>query len=352
MTMNGNPLARKDDKPTKFSHKAFYYTKDGDSALCHLCPNECIIRPGEVGDCRVRKNFDGELFSLAYGNACALHVDPIEKKPLFHFLPKHTAMSVATAGCNFSCLNCQNWSISQASPEDTRSYDVMPEKLIAASEEYNCDIIAYTYTEPIIFYEYMYNSAKLARERGIRNVMISNGYINERPLRNLCKVIDAANIDLKSFDDKVYRKLTGGGLNPILRTLKILHEKGVWLEITNLIVPGWTDDMKTIEKMCKWITDNGMADYPIHFSRFTPLYKLTNVPPTPVSTMERAAEIATKAGIKYVYLGNVPGNSHEDTNCHNCGEKIIDRHGFTTDLANFRDGHCGNCGQSIPGVWK
>jgi pyruvate formate lyase activating enzyme len=347
-----NILAKDTNKPGKFSREAYYYKREAGKAFCELCPNECIVLPGKKGDCRTRLNVDGKLYTIAYGNPCALHVDPIEKKPLFHFLPTQKVMSVATAGCNFTCINCQNWSISQTQPEDTRNYDVMPKKLVAASKEYDCSIIAYTYSEPVVFYEYMHDSSKLAHKEGIRNVMISNGYIMERPLKNLCKHIDAANIDLKTFDKEIYEKMTGGGRDPVLNTLKTLHENGIWIEITNLIVPGWTDDMATIEEMCNWLVDNGLGDYPIHFSRFTPMYKLTNVPPTPVSKLEQAADIAFKAGIKYVYLGNVPGNDWEDTKCHNCGKKIIERHGFMTDLSKFDDGKCGFCGQEIPGVWK
>ncbi|MFC2131834.1 AmmeMemoRadiSam system radical SAM enzyme [Bacteroidota bacterium] len=339
------------NKLWKWSKEAKYYSTEGKTTFCELCPQECIIYPDKKGDCRTRINKNGKLYSLVYGNPCSVNVDPIEKKPLYHFLPKSSAFSIATAGCNLSCMNCQNWSISQSAPEETRNMDLMPNQVVKAAQKYNCDSIAYTYSEPIVFYEYMYDSAKIAKEKGIKNVLITAGYINEKPLRDLCKVTDAANIDLKSFSDDIYKKLNGGTLKPVLRTLEILTEENVWIEITNLIVPGWTDDLKMIRKMCKWLVKSNLDEYPLHFSRFHPMYKLTHLPQTPISTLEKAVKIAKGEGMKYVYLGNVPGSNAENTYCHKCSKLLIKRKGYYILENNLENGKCKYCKVKIPGVW-
>ncbi len=336
----------------KWSKEAKYYTKEGKTCYCDLCDHLCIIRPDRAGDCRVRANVDGKLYTLVYGNPCAVHVDPIEKKPLFHFLPATRSFSIATAGCNLRCLNCQNWSISQAKPQETRNYDLMPENVVSSAKKYKCDSIAYTYSEPIVFYEYTYDSAKLAKEQGIKNLLISAGFIKEKPLRKLCGVIDAANIDLKSFDDETYVKLNGCHLKPILESLKIIKEMGVWLEITNLIVPNWTDNMNKINEMCRWLVKNGFENYPLHFSRFTPLYKLAHLPPTPASNLHKARRIALDAGMKYVYIGNLPGTDAENTYCPSCGKIVIKRQGFSISENNVNNGKCKFCSEKIHGVWN
>jgi pyruvate formate lyase activating enzyme len=304
-----------------------------------------------MGKCRNRLNYQGKLYSIAYGNPCAVHIDPIEKKPFFHFLPSTRAFSIAVAGCNFRCLNCQNWQISQVSPNETDNEEMMPADVVAQCQQSRCESIAYTYSEPITFYEYAYDTAKLARKKNIRNLWKSNGYINEQPLRTLCKVIDAANIDLKCFDDAVYAKLSGGRLEPVLRTLKVMKEEGVWLEITNLVVPSWSDDLNMIKRMCEWLYTNGLYDCPLHFSRFNPLYKLTQLPVTPVSALEQAREIALAAGLRYVYIGNVPGQKAENTYCHQCRKLIIERKGFTILRNHISKNRCAFCQESIPGVW-
>ena len=340
------------EKLWKWSREAMYYTVTPRGLKCLRCPNECTIKEGELGDCHNHLNYNGKLYTIAYGNPCAVHIDPIEKKPLLHFLPESRAFSIATAGCNLACLNCQNWSISQKSPRETRNFDLMPDKVVEAAIESNCESIAYTYSEPVTFYEYTYDTSILARNAGIKNVMVSAGYINEEPMRKLARVIDAANIDLKSFKDSIYLKLNAGKLEPILRTLKILNEEGVWLEITNLIVPGWTDDFDMIREMCNWLFENGFADNPLHFSRFYPMYKLTQLPPTPLSTLTKAREIALDAGIKYVYIGNVPGTEAENTICPECHKTIIKRRGYRILSKNIINGKCEYCGESIAGVWK
>ncbi len=331
---------------------AKYFIETPKGIKCKLCPHTCILKEGEVGQCRTRKNIDGVLYCLAYGNPCAIHVDPIEKKPLNHFLPGSRSLSIATAGCNLACLNCQNWQISQKSPEETNNYTLMPDDVVEMAQEKQCKSISYTYTEPIVYYEYMYGTARRATEKGIRNVMVSAGYIEEKPLRDLCPVIDAANIDLKSFSNEIYEMLNAGSLEPILRTLKILKNEGVWLEITNLIVPDRTDDFNMIKKMCDWLFENGFENVPLHFSRFTPMYKLNHLPSTQVDVIDKAHDIAKNAGLKYVYVGNVPGHPAQDTYCPKCGKKLIDRQGYRIGDIHIEEGKCECCGEGIAGVWE
>ncbi|HRC88729.1 MAG TPA: AmmeMemoRadiSam system radical SAM enzyme [Bacteroidales bacterium] len=319
--------------------------------MCRICPNECVLKEGEISQCNNRKVIKSKLYTMAFGNPCSVNVDPIEKKPLYHFLPGTTAFSIATAGCNLACLNCQNWSISQTSPEKTRNYSLPPEQVISESLKYKCKSIAYTYSEPITFYEYSYETAKLAREAGVKNIFISNGYINREPLEKICDVLDAANIDLKSFNESTYLKLTGGKLQTVLESLKVYRDKGVWLEITNLVVPTWTDKLDEIRNMCNWLFKNGFSEIPLHFSRFYPAYKLDQVPPTPVDILNRAAKIAAEEGLKYVYIGNVPGNELSDTRCPSCNNVIIKRTGYRIDFVKINNGKCSLCGNKIAGIW-
>ncbi len=340
------------DDLDRFSREALFYSETPRGVKCLICPNECTLKPGEVSDCHNRTNKNGKLYTMAYGNPCAIHVDPIEKKPLYHFLPTTSAFSIATAGCNLACLNCQNWTISQTSPSETRNYDLMPDALVNQAIKNKCRSIAYTYSEPITFFEYTCDSARQAREAGIRNVMVSAGYINPDPLRHMLTHIDAANIDLKSFSEEIYLKLNGGKLQPVLDGLKIFLDEGVWLEITNLIIPGWTDDMDMISRMCDWLYSNGFENVPLHFSRFHPLYKLTQLPPTPVETLEQARKTAMDAGIKFVYIGNVPGSEASNTYCPGCGEIVIERKGYRITQNNLSGGKCSSCQEVIPGVWN
>ena len=259
-----------------------YFTPlDGGEIQCELCPHRCRVAKGKRGLCRVRENWDGKYYSLVYGNPCAVHIDPIEKKPFFHVLPGTTSFSLATAGCNFQCKFCQNWEISQATPEDVYSYEVSPELMVNKAREIGARSIAYTYVEPTIFYEYMLDIGTLVKKSGLLNVYHSNGFINPVPLKNLCKVLDAANIDLKGFTENFYRELCGGELNPVLETLKTLKQEKVHLEITNLIIPTKNDEMSVLKEMCLWMKRELGGDTPIHFSRFYPLYKLKTLPPTP-----------------------------------------------------------------------
>jgi len=317
-----------------------------------ICPIECNILDGASGNCGSRKNFNGILYSIAYGNPCNVHIDPVEKKPLMHFYPESQAFSIATAGCNLACLNCQNWTISQTTPDKTRNEDLMPDKVVAEALKNNCKSIAYTYSEPITFFEYTYDTSRLAREKGIKNIMVSNGYIHEEPLRELAKYIDAANINLKSFSGEIYTKLNNGKLEPVLNTLKTLKEMNVWLEITNLVIPGWTDDFGMIERMCGWLVTNSFSDYPLHFLRFHPEYRLTQVPATPLVTLDKARAIALKAGLHYVYIGNVANTPAENTYCSKCGKAIVERKGFQVLSNAILSGKCRYCGQIIPGRWS
>jgi pyruvate formate lyase activating enzyme len=316
-----------------------------------ICPNECILQEGQLSVCRNRIVRNGALHTLAYGNPCAVNADPIEKKPMLHFYPGSLSFSIATAGCNFACLNCQNAGISQASPTQTRNFDASPEKVVNQAIRENCRSIAYTYTEPTTFFEYMLDTATLAKHRGIKNVMVSNGYINPDPLADLCKVIDAANIDLKTFDPVTHLKLTAGNLSPVLRTLKILKEHGIWLEITCLLIPEWTDNFDAISNMCDWLAKEGFSDYPVHFSRFHPQHQLTHLQPTPLQSLTRAKDIALKAGLKYVYIGNVPGIGGEDTYCANCKILLIKRKGFEIEQNLITSNRCPKCQVTVPGRW-
>jgi len=345
------PALPQDDGPWKWSTEALYFIETPKGIKCKLCPRKCEIEEGKAGSCRTNVNYNGKLYSISYGNPCAIHIDPIEKKPFFHYKPGILAYSIATAGCNLACLNCQNWEISQVSPKDTRNYDLMPDKVVAEAKKAGCQSIAYTYTDPVAYYEYTLDTATIARREGIKNLLVSAGYINPDPLRRWCKVIDAARIDLKSFSDEIYEMLNAGTLQPVLDSLKILRDEGVWLEIINLVVPTWTDDLDMIKQMCQWLVDNDLYMYPLHFDRFHPMYKLTNLPETPVSTLEKARQIALDAGIKYAYIGNVPGNQGTNTYCPKCKKLLIERKGFSILQNKIVNSQCSYCHETIDGVW-
>ncbi|MCX6254206.1 MAG: AmmeMemoRadiSam system radical SAM enzyme [Bacteroidia bacterium] len=331
---------------------AMFQEETARGIMCRICPNECVLKEGELSKCNNRKAHNSRLYTLAFGNPCSVNVDPIEKKPLYHFLPGSRAFSIATAGCNLVCLNCQNWTISQTSPDKTRNYDLMPEEVVEECTKNNCSSIAYTYSEPVTFYEYAYETATLAKKAGIKNVVKSNGYINAEPLKKLCSVIDAANIDLKAFSESTYLKLTGGKLQPVLDTLKVYKDMGVWLEITNLVVPTWTDNLDDIRSMCRWLSDNGFKNTPLHFSRFYPIHKLEQLPPTPVEILNNAWRIATEEGLKYVYTGNVPGNEMSNTKCPSCNSTLVVRQGYRIASNTITGGKCNKCGQTIDGIWN
>jgi pyruvate formate lyase activating enzyme len=329
-----------------------YYTSLGGGEIqCELCPKRCSLSNGKRGYCGVRENRDGKCYTLVYGNPCAIHLDPIERNPFFHVLPGTTSLSVATAGCNFECKFCQTWEISQASPEDVYSYDIPPETIVKKAREMGAHSVAYTFVEPVIFYEYMLDIGSLAKKAGLLSVIHSNGFINPGPLQNLCTVLDAANIDLKGFTESFYRELCDGELSPVLETLKALKQKGIHLEITNLIIPFKNDKMSMVREMCLWVKRELGADTPVHFSRFYPLYKLKNLPPTAVSTLEKARAVALSAGLEYVYIGNVPGHEGENTFCPRCKNMVIQRTGYMIGEMHLKEGKCGYCGKPVPGIW-
>ncbi|MDY6971615.1 MAG: AmmeMemoRadiSam system radical SAM enzyme [Thermodesulfobacteriota bacterium] len=337
--------------PWKWSVEGFHYTTRGTTVQCQVCPNRCSLHPGDRSICRSKVNIGGKLFSLTYGNPCSVHVDPIEKKPLNHFYPRSLVFSIATTGCNFRCLNCQNWEISQKTPEEVRHGELFPPDVVKEAEKRKIPSIAYTYSEPITFYEYMYDTARLAKEAGLKNVLISNGYINRGPIFKLCKYLDGANVNLKSFDDHIYNFLNGGRLRPVLNTLKNLHSEGVWFEMTTLAVPTYTDKPDMIKRMCGWVLEEVGPDYPLHLLRFFPRYRLTRLPATAIETLEELRETALREGIRYVYLGNVPGHQGAHTYCHNCMKILIERGGYLIKQYNLEDGKCRFCKTAIPGRW-
>ncbi len=330
-----------------------YFTPLPDKRVrCELCPRQCETGNGERGYCRVRENRDGRYYSLVFGNPCAVHVDPIEKKPFFHVLPSTKSFSLATAGCNLNCKFCQNWEISQADPADTLNYELSPEQVVENASRAQCASIASTYVEPTIFNEYMMEIGKSAKERKILNVMHSNGFINPKPLEDLCGVLDAACIDLKGFTEKYYAEITEGTLAPVLETLKCLKKRGVHTEIVNLIVPGKNDGTAEIRAMSRWIRDELGPDVPLHFTRFYPLYKLKSLDPTPISTLEAAWKTAAEEGLHFVYLGNIPGHPAEDTICPQCRKVVIKRVGYNVSSVSLDKGKCAGCGRTIPGIWS
>ncbi len=318
---------------------------------CTLCPTECELDDYQVGGCRVRINKGGELYSLVYGKPCAVHIDPIEKKPFYHVLPGARAFSIATVGCVLGCKFCQNWEISQASPEDAEFKDLEPDQVVRAALAYGCETVTYTYTEPAVFYEYMYDTAELARRYGLLNTIHTCGYMNEEPLRKLAPLLDAADVDLKAFTEDFYGRICGGRLRPVLDAIVTLREEGVWLELTNLVIPTLNDDPGEIAAMCRWIVENAGPDTPIHFSRFFPHYKLKNLPPTPVETLFRTRDIARDAGLRHVYVGNLRGYP-ENTYCPACGTLLIERIGYYVKKNLLENGMCPVCGTVIKGVWK
>ena len=329
-----------------------YFTPlDGGKIQCELCPKRCLVSKGKRGFCRVRENRGGKLYSLVYGNPCALHLDPIERKPFLHVLPGTNSLSIATAGCNFDCKFCQNWEIALAYPEEVYSYEIPPESVVKRAKQMRAQSVAYSYVEPTIFYEYMLEIGQLTGQAGLLNVIHTNGFINEDPLRNLCKVLDAAQVDLKGFTEGFYEDLCDGQLAPVLETLKTIKGEAVHLEITNLVIPTKNDAMSQVKEMCLWIRRELGPDTPVHFNRFYPLHKLKRLPSTPVSTLEKARAEALSCGLEYVYIGNVPGHKGWNTFCPRCKNMIIQRAGYMIGEVRIKGGKCGYCGKPIPGIW-
>ena len=321
---------------------------------CELCPRRCLIPEGGSGDCRVRVNLGGKLRATTYGRPSSIHVDPMEKKPLYHFHPGTPVFSIATAGCNLHCLNCQNWQLSQRGGDEMEVlYQLEPPEVVSTALTQGCKSIAYTYSDPIVFYEYVRDSSRLAHEAGLYNVFITAAYINRSPLRELCPVLDATNADLKAFDDHFYREVNGGTLQPVLDALVTFREEGVWLEVTNLLIPTMNDDLPMIRRMAKWIRDELGSGTPLHFSRFRPMYRMQNLPPTPGETLDRARREALDVGLEYVYIGNLPGHPGNSTYCPRDGTLLIKREGLWISENHLTDdGRCPQCGVPVPGVWQ
>lgn len=332
--------------------EARFYTKRPDREIeCELCPKSCKLGDKERGYCGVRENIGGTYYTLVYGKACSIHTDPIEKKPFFHFLPGSRALSIATAGCNVNCKFCQNWEISQVRPEQINHVDFPPPQVVKSAQKFECPVIAYTYSEPVVFYEYMYDTSLEGRKLGIKNVVVTGGHINPEPLKELTRVVDAIKIDLKAFTQDFYSRYVRGDLKPVLDAIKVVSASRVWLEIVYLLIPTLNDSSYDLKNMCRWIVNEIGPDVPLHFSRFIPAYLLKNLPPTPVSTLEKAWEIAREEGIHYAYIGNVPGHATESTYCPRCQNIIIQRRGYQIQPTHLTNGRCSSCSHPIPGVW-
>jgi pyruvate formate lyase activating enzyme len=334
--------------------QAMFQESRGDNkVLCGLCSHRCLIASGHRGICAVRENQNGTLVSLVYDRIIARNIDPIEKKPLFHFLPGSLSYSIATPGCNFRCKHCQNADISQL-PRDRGGMvlgdAVTPAEVVADALQYRCASISYTYTEPTIYFELAYDTAKLARKQGLRNVFVTNGYITPEALREIAPYLDAANIDLKGYTDEFYRNVCGARLQPVLDSIRLYKELGIWIEITTLVIPGHNDSENELKQIADFIRSIGV-DVPWHVTRFHPTYKLMDQPRTPLETLKRAREIGLSAGLRYVYEGNIPGEG-EETLCWNCGKLLVKRYGFSVEKNHVQNGKCGFCGTSMDGVWE
>lgn len=349
-----NKIQQPADTQSLLQKARFFDRLDGGKVQCRICFKNCIISSGETGFCHNRKNEEGNLYNLVYGRPSAVQFDPVEKEPLHHFLPGTDILCIGTAGCNFRCKFCHNWHLSQQSIEQIGFYqEFAPDALVQKSlDRWRPPSISFTYNEPTVIYEYVYDTAKLARKAGLKVVIHSNGSMNAEPLRPLLQHVDAATVDLKAFHEDFYRDVSGGQLEHVLGTLKIIREEGVWLELVNLVIPGLNDDPEDLKRMCAWICHNLGPETPLHFSRFFPAYRLTDLPPTPVETLEQAHQIAQEEGLLFVSIGNVPGHTHNSTFCHGCGDTIIKRVHFTVHSVNMEEGRCSSCGVSIPGVWQ
>jgi pyruvate formate lyase activating enzyme len=336
-----------------WAHPASYFKTLPDNKVeCLLCPRDCKVADMERGSCGVRTNLKGQYYTLVYERPVTQHIDPIEKKPLFHYLPGTNAYSIATAGCNVECLFCQNWNISQFRPEQLESVRTPAATIVKDALAQQCRTIAYTYSEPVIFYEYMYDIATAARQAKIGSVMISNGFIMPEPLKALTQVLTGVKVDFKSFRDEFYQQQCHAKLKPVLDSLELLKKMGIWLELVILIIPSLNDSPKEIRAMAKWVHDHLGPDVPMHFSRYHPMYKIQNIPPTPISTLERCWDIVREEGINFAYIGNVPGHKAENTYCPRCHGLVIRRVGYNVIENHLKDGKHEGCGQAIPGVWK
>lgn len=327
---------------------ALHWEKLDDKIKCRLCPHNCTISEGKRGICRVRENQKGVLKTLIYASTTAVNIDPIEKKPLYHFYPGSMCFSLGTASCNFHCLHCQNYDISMAAPEEISTKDILPEDAVRMAKQYGCRGISWTYNEPTIWYEYTLDSAKLAKKEGLYTVYVTNGYIQEEPLREISPYLDAMNTDVKG-NDEFYRRVSGARLQPVLDTCILAKELGIHNELTYLVIPGYNDKAENIREFVEWVLEN-LGEWTVcHFSAFYPMYKMLDVPPTPLGTLIRARRIAKDSGIKYVYLGNVQHGEYSNTYCHKCGALIIERYGYEILIREMEKGICKKCGERITG---
>ncbi len=343
-------LLEGEDLPAR---EASWYKKlDGRKVECQLCPQACTVADMERGTCGVRENRDGTYYTLVHSAACSVHVDPIEKKPFFHVMPGENALSYATAGCNVECKFCQNWEISQFRPEQVRSFYLPPDAIVAAARKSGAVLTAATYSEPVIFWEYVRDAAVAAGKAGLKPTVVSNGFIQEQPLKEVLPLLSAFKVDLKAFTEIFYEEQVRGRLKPVLEALKVIHGAGVWLEIVVLLVPTLNDSEDEIRRLAAWVAEALGPDVPVHFTRFHPTYRLTNLPPTPVPTLERAWRVAKGEGLNFVYLGNLPGHEAENTYCPGCGKIVIRRMGFRILENRLKNGHCAGCERAIPGVWS
>ncbi|MFB3886133.1 MAG: AmmeMemoRadiSam system radical SAM enzyme [Thermodesulfobacteriota bacterium] len=326
---------------------------DEGKVQCHLCNHRCVVLPSKKGICGVRENRGGTLYSLVFGRAISLHVDPIEKKPIFHLYPGSASFSVATVGCNFRCLQCQNYEISQMPRDQGRieGSNVSPAKIVSLAKEYQCQSISYTYTEPTVYFEYACEAAALARREGMKNIFVTNGYMTEEALKKIHPYLDAANVDLKSFREKFYREVCGASLKPVLDNLRWMKQLGIWVEITTLVIPRLNDSDEEFREIAEFIVSLG-PEVPWHISAFYPVYKMLNLPRTPASLLHRAREIGIGAGLRNVYCGNIPGEEGEDTFCFHCGRKVIERVGFRVVKNEVVRGECLHCHTRMDGIWS
>jgi pyruvate formate lyase activating enzyme len=332
--------------------EARYYRRLPDREVeCTLCPRKCRLGDKERGYCGVRENEGGTYYTLVYGKACSLNVDPVEKKPFFHVLPGTSALSLATAGCNVNCKFCQNWQISQVRPEQVEHIDLPPAAVASTAASYKCPTVAYTYTEPVVYFEYMADAAVEARRRGVRSLVVTGGHINAEPLRDLLELVDAVKIDLKAFSKDFYADYVRGDLETVLESIRTVAASKVWLEVVYLVIPTLNDSPDEVRRMSRWLKDQAGPDVPLHLSRFQPMYLVRNLPPTPIATLERCRAIAREEGLRFVYIGNVPGHEAENTSCPSCGKAVVTRSGYTVRRNDIRGGKCGFCGASIPGIW-
>jgi pyruvate formate lyase activating enzyme len=328
------------------------HTHKEKSVKCLLCANQCLILPDEVGKCRSRRNVAGELRSLVYGRPMAIHIDPIEKKPFYHYLPGSAAFSLATSGCPLRCKFCQNWQLSQASPEDYQVPFTPPAAIVESVLARKAAVIAFTYNEPTVFAEYMIDIARQARKKNIPSVLISCGFMTVSPLKEMCEVLGAIKIDLKGYSEPFYREVCSAELKPVLRSIKQVSKSAAHLEIVNLVVPTLNDSDKSLQGLADWVISELGPQVPIHFTRFHPAYQMQNLPPTPVATLERARAIALDRGIYYPYIGNVPGHPGNHTYCPSCRKVVIRRESFFLTDMKIKNGHCGFCGRKIDGIWR